>query len=195
MGQPLVIRRRLGPMSDMRDQRLRSEVELEPSTHHTPSHSAPFTHHRGNQTNIPQVRYAQPPSQNSHLPPPHTLPTSQQPTTAVATSSVIIQTSQPRAKVPSSRGQWVWLHTGKGMATQDLLSWWRDTISDSVYVCFIHSHSLPFDYVHNITSPTVLHYVYILQTTIATTVTGLDGKGKSTKYVCTGYYNSCMSVL
>ena len=83
-----------------------SEVELEPSTHHTPSHSAPFTHHRGNQMNIPQVRYAQSPSQNSHLPPPHTLPTSQQPTTAVATSSVIIQTSQPRAKVvPSSRGQ------------------------------------------------------------------------------------------
>ena len=105
MGQPLVIRRRLGPMSDMRDQRLRSEVELEPSTHHTPSHSAPFTHHRGNQTNIPQVRYAQPPSQYSHLPPPHTLPTSQQPTTAVVTSSVNIQTSQPRAKVSSSRGQ------------------------------------------------------------------------------------------
>ena len=41
--------------------------------------------------------------------------------------------------LPEVRVQWVWLHTGRGVATQDLLSWWRDTISDSVYVCFIHS--------------------------------------------------------
>ena len=83
-----------------------SDVSLDPPPPLPPSHSAPLSHLYGTQTNIPQSRSSHPPpsSQPSHFPPPHTLPIP--PPTAVATSSVRMQTSQQsKLNSLSSRGQ------------------------------------------------------------------------------------------
>ena len=166
MGQPLVIRRRLGPMSDMRDQRLR-RVKLNWNLAH-------ITHPHTRHPSLITVATKQTFRRFDTLSLPHRTPTSHLHTPSqphnnppllsrlLPLSSRLLNRGPRLFLLPEVRVQWVWLHTGRGVATQDLLSWWRDTISDSVYVCFLHSHSLPFDYVHNITSPTVLHYVYIL---------------------------------
>ena len=148
MGQPLVIRRRLGLMSDMRDQRLRG-VRLNWNLAH-------ITHPHTQHPSLITVATKQTFRRFVTLSLPHRTPTSHlltpsQPHNNPPLLSRLLPLSsrllnrEPRFLLPEVRVQWVWLHTGRGVATQDLLSWWRDTISDSVYVCFIHSHSLPFE--------------------------------------------------
>ena len=156
MGQPLVIRRRLGPMSDMRDQRLRG-VKLNWNLAHI---THPHTRHPSLITMATKQTFRR----FVTLSLPHRTPTSHlltpsQPHNNPPLLSRLLPLSSrllnrgPRLFLhPEVRVQWVWLHTGRGVATQDLLSWWRDTISDSVYIIC----SLAIDYVHNTTSPTVL---------------------------------------
>ena len=85
-----------------------SDTEL--TTHLPPSHSAPITHHHGTQTNILQSHSAHPhqtPQSTAHFALPHTLSSSHHTTSAIATSSVQVQTSS-QAKVRSlaaSRGR------------------------------------------------------------------------------------------
>ena len=70
-----------------------------------PSHSAPHTHHHGNQINIPQTHsFCFPPqvSQPTHITP-HTAPTCHN-THPIGTSSVRIQTAQQKVK-SSTRGR------------------------------------------------------------------------------------------
>ena len=142
MGQPLVIRRRLGPMSDMRDQRLQG-VRLNWNLAHI---THPHTRHPSLITVATKRTFRRfvTLSLPHSTPISHLLTPSQPHNNPPLLSRLLPLTSrllnrEPRFLLPEVRVQWVWLHTGRGVATRDLLSWWRDTISDSVYVCFIHS--------------------------------------------------------
>lgn len=75
--------------------------------HLPPSLSAPLSHLHGNQMNIPQSLSARPPPSSQHppFPPSHSLPTPPPPPSAVATSTVQVQTSQPKLKNLSSGGR------------------------------------------------------------------------------------------
>ena len=97
-------------------------LDLPHPPHLPPSHSAPITHHRGNQTCPPHIQpppSGQPtcfhgnqtphPSQQAHFTP-HTIPPSH--TGHVTTSSVQIQTSQAKVRT-STRG-----YSSVGVATR-----------------------------------------------------------------------------
>ena len=139
MGQPLVIRRRLGPMSDMRDQRLR-RVKLNWNLAH-------ITHPHTRHPSLITVTTKQTFRRFVTLSLPHRTPishllTPSQPHNNPPLLSRLLPLSsrllnrEPRLFLrPEVRVQWVWLHTGRGVATQDLLSWWRDTIS----VCMFYT--------------------------------------------------------
>ena len=116
MGQPLVIRRRLGPMSDMRDQRLQG-VRLNWNLAHI---THPHTRHPSLITVATKRTFRRfvTLSLPHSTPISHLLTPSQPHNNPPLLSRLLPLTSrllnrEPRFLLPEVRVQWVWLHTGR----------------------------------------------------------------------------------